>query len=145
MDSLAEWEKKLQDLGMPSEIPSEQEKAAKEGVELVSSEMADPSAEALAKKLQEEDPRNHLGGFPNSMEDLVSLVQTLRAEWKDKKISPTDMHLVIHSSCINGRDCVTLAYNGGDIYHYNTKNVRGYSRAKISQLLKAQGLYFVEK
>ena len=139
------WEDKLRKLGMPSEIPSEQQKAEKEGVELDSTEMVSPEAEALAKKLREEDPRNILGGFPNSTDEMVSLVETLNEEWLAQNISPKDIHLVVHASCVNGNDCVTLAYNGGNIYHYNTKNIRRYSREKILSKLKSRGLHFVEK
>jgi hypothetical protein len=140
-----EWEKKLEDLGMPSEISSEEQKAEEAGIELVPEEMANPEAVELARKLQEEDPRNLLGGFPNSVETMISLVETLREEWMAQNISEKDMHLVVHASCINGHDCITLAYNGGNIYHYNTKNIRGYSREKMIKKLEARNLHFVEK
>jgi hypothetical protein len=139
------WEDKLKKMGMPSEIKPEHEKAALAGVEIVSTEMMSPEAEALAKKLLEEDPRNILGGFPNSTDEMVSLVETLNEEWLSQNVSPKDIHLVVHSSCVNGSDCVTLAYNGGNIYHYNTKNIRGYSRDKMLSRLKSHGLHFVEK
>ncbi len=139
------WENKLKEMGMPSEIELEQEKAAKAGVEVVSTEMVSPEAEALAQKLKEEDPRNLLGGFPNSPKEVVALVETLREEWLAQDIKPKDIHLVVHASCINGHDCVTLAYNGGNIYHYNTKNIRGYSRDKMLSKLESHGLHFVEK
>jgi hypothetical protein len=139
------WEDKLKKMGMPSEIEPEQEKAAKAGVEIVSTEMISPEAEALSKKLREEDPRNILGGFPNSTEEVVALVETLREEWLAQDIKPRDIHLVVHASCINDHDCVTLAYNGGNIYHYNTKNIRGYSRSKMLSKLELHGLHFVEK
>jgi hypothetical protein len=144
-DSPQEWEKRLAAMGMPSEIESEEEKANRAGIELVSSEMTDPEAETLAKKLKEEDPRNILGGFPNSADEMVSLVETLQEEWLAQNISPKDIHLVVHASCVNGNDCITLAYNGGNIYHYNTKNIRGYSRQKMLSKLKFRGLYFTEK
>ncbi|MEK7081166.1 MAG: hypothetical protein AAB902_02150 [Patescibacteria group bacterium] len=145
MNSVNEWEARLKKLGMPSEIQSEQEKAAEAGVELISTDMASSEAEALALKLKKEDPRNILGGFPNSTDSVVSLVETLREEWLAQDISPKDIHLVIHASCVNGHDCITLAYNGGKIYHYNTKNIHGYSREKMVSKLRTHNLSFVEK
>ena len=145
MDLAKHWENKLKALGMPSEIPMEYQKAAEAGVELVSTDMANPEAEALEKKLQEEDPRNVLGGFPNSINTMVSLVETLREEWLAQNILAKDIRLAIHASCINGHDCVVLSYNGEKKYHYNTKNIREYSRQKMISQLRAHNLSFIEK
>ncbi len=145
MESMNEWEGKLKDLGMPSELPSEEEVAAESGVELVSIDLANPEAEELAEKLRQEDERNKLGGYLNSTEDTVALIETLRKEWLEQGISPKDIHLVIHASCKNGSDCVTLAYNGGNIYHYNTKNIQGYTREEMAKQLDDKDLSFVEK
>lgn len=145
MDLTKHWERKLKDLGMPSELPTEHQRAAEAGVELVSSEMANPEAEALEKKLQEEDPRNVLGGFPNSINTMVSLVETLREEWLAQNIPVKDIRLALHASCINGHDCVVLSYNGEKKYHYNTKNIREYSRQKMISQLRVHNLLFVEK
>lgn len=145
MNEARKWEAILEKEGLSENLISEEEKAAKEGVEIVSIDMANPEAQALALKLRQEDERNKLGGFPNSTEDTVSLIETLREEWLAQGISPKDIHLVIHASCINGSDCVTLAYNGGNIYHYNTKNIRGYSREDIAKKLNDKNLSWVEK
>jgi hypothetical protein len=59
-----DWEKKLQDLGMGAELPSEAEVADKAGVELVSVDEAGNQTEAITRKLYEEDPRNIFGGVP---------------------------------------------------------------------------------
>jgi hypothetical protein len=145
MNEAQKWEAILEKEGLSENLISEEEKAANEGVEIVSMEMANPEAQELERKLREEDPRNLLGGFPTSIEGTVSLVETLREEWLAQGISPKDIHLVIHASCINGSDCVTLAYNGGNIYHYNTKNIRGYSREEMAKKLDDKNLSFVEK
>jgi hypothetical protein len=145
MDEARKWEAILEEEGLPENLISEEEKAAREGVEITSMEMANSEAQELAEKLRQEDERNKLGGYPNSIEDTVALVETLREEWLAQGVSPKDIHLVIHASCINGSDCVTLAYNGGNIYHYNTKNIRGYSREGMAKKLEDKDLSFIEK
>jgi len=139
------WEKILQNAGMPSEIIPEQIKAAQAGVLLDAPEMSSPEAVALKKRLQEEDPRNVLGGFPSDINTMVTLVQDLREEWLAQDVKPKDIHIVVHESCINDSDCLTLAYNGGNIYHFNTKHTDGYSRQKLFKQLEAHNLSFVEK
>lgn len=148
MDSLErEWEAKLTKLGMPSEPLSEQEKAAEEGVELETLDTDETNTEArmLAKKLIEEDPRNVFGGFSVSIDNLLSLVKTLEGEWLAEGIPAKDIRLAVHASCINGHDCVAVTYNGGKVYHYNTKNIRRYSRQKLIEKFKSQRLSIIEK
>lgn len=140
MDLMDKWEKKLQNLGMPAEPLSEQEKAARADIELISTDMMDPDAEEIAKKLKEEDIRNVLGGFPNSMGIIISLIKSLKSEAGTK-----ENRLYIHSSCINDNDCVTISHSDGKIYHYNTKNIRDYSREKMISLLEDYKINYTEK
>jgi len=140
-----DWERLLRDEGMPSEIIPEQIKAAQAGVMLDAPEMSSPEALALKKRLQEEDSRNVLGGFPSDINTMVTLAQDLREEWLAQDVKSKDIHLVVHESCINGSDCLTLAYNGGNIYHFNTKYTTDYSRQKLFKQLEAHNLSFVEK
>lgn len=136
-----DWEKELENLGMPAEPISESQKAAQADIELISTEMMDPEAEIIARKLKEEDPRNILGGFPNSIKNIISLIKTLQQE----NTSSRDIKLYIHASCINGHDCVTLAHPDGKVYHYNTKNVHNYSRERMIDQLEVSRIPFVEK
>jgi len=144
-----EWEEKLKKLGMPAEPLSEQAVATSqnERVELVPKEMASREAEELAQKLAEEDPRNILGGFPNTMDMMVSLVETMQKELLEKNIPAENIRIIIHPSCINEHDCVTLTYSGnnGNVYHYNTKNISGYSRQGLISKMGTHGLSVVEK
>ncbi len=145
MDSINDWEAKLKALGVPSEIPLEHEKAKEAGVDLVPLDMTSQEAQALSKKLQQEDPRNIFGGFPNSLDTIISLIETLKEEWMEQSVLAKDIHITIHSSCINDYDCVTVSYNGSNKYHYNTKNIRGYSRQEMISKLKSHNLFFLEK
>jgi hypothetical protein len=147
MDSLQKkWESILAKEGMPSEILSEEKVAAKAGVKMGSLDiMADPEAKDIAEKLRLEDARNIFGGFPNNIDTLISLVKDLKGEWLKQNIPSKDIHLAVHSSCINGYDCVALAHNGEEVYHYNVKNIIGYSRKKLTSKLQADQLSFIEK
>jgi hypothetical protein len=140
-----EWEAKLEEAGQPADIPFEHEKAAQAGVDVTPLDVANPEAISLAQKLREEDPLNVFGGFPNTLDDMISLVETLNEEWLSQGMSSREIHLVIHSSCINGHDCVTLSHNNGNRYHYNTKDIRGYTRGKLVSRLSTHKLNFVEK
>lgn len=140
-----DWEAKLRDMGMPSEIASEEEVAREAGVELVTADMLDPEAQALANKLRQEDSRNIFGGFPNSTNNTVSLVESVRGEWLAQGINEKDIRLTIHASCVNRHDCVTLSQHGGKSYHYNTKQISHYSREDMMKKLLAHGLTFKEK
>mgnify|MGYP001567770677 CR=1 FL=1 len=139
------WEEILTDMGMPSEIRPEVEIAKEAGVELVSVGMETSEAKAIARRLTQEDPSNLFGGFANSIEGLVSLVETLRDEWVSAGLLPDEISIVIHSSCINGSDCVMVAKNGGNKYHYNTKHIPKYVRKAIITRLHSRGLNVVEK
>jgi hypothetical protein len=145
MDSVNDWEARLKDMGMPSELPSEAERAIEAGVDLVPLDMTSQEAQALSQKLEQEDPRNIFAGFPNSLDSMISLVETLRAEWIEQNIPTKDIHITIHSSCVNDHDCITVSYNGSNKYHYNTKNIRGYSREEMTSRLTAHNLSFTEK
>jgi hypothetical protein len=145
MDSMKEWEAILAGEGMPSELPTETDRAAEAGVDLVSLDVASGEAQALALKLKEEDPRNLFGGFPSSLETLVSLIKDLRSEWVKAGVPENFIHLTIHASCINGKDCVTLSRTDGNRYHYNTKNILKYSREKTIQFLTSSGISFREE
>jgi hypothetical protein len=144
-----QWEHMLQDSGMPSEISSEEEIAFQAGVKLESLDMeTDPDVQALTKRLTEEDSGdslNHFGGFPNSVEDMFALVETLRAEWLKQNIPSKDIRLIVHTSCINGHDCVALTHSGKDIYHYSTKNIYGYTREKLTEKFQNHHLAYIEK
>lgn len=141
MDALQkEWEKILENEGMPENIKPEEQKAAEAGYEISSLDI-DPESDAIAKKLQSEDSRNLFSGFPNSIEMVKRIVETTREDWMAQGIKEKDIQLAIHESCENGHDCVVLSYANGNRYHYNTKNIMGYSR----DALENSGLTFVEK
>jgi hypothetical protein len=50
--------------------------------------------------------------------------------------------VMIHSSCVNGRDCITVIQNGGKRYHYNTKMIFHYSRQKVMDFLESRNISF---
>ncbi len=143
-DDIKFWEKKLQGLGLGADLPTEAEKAGEHGVEIVSADSVNHEFQALTKRLQEEDPRNIFGGFPTSMDTLISLVDTLKAEWLEQGIPESEIHLALHASCINGHDCLNVIRNGGQRYHYNTKRIHHYSREHLLARLKARKIPFRE-
>lgn len=139
------WEKILSKAGMPNEIPSESEIARESGVEVVGIDDMGTQGKALEKKLQSEDPRNVFGGFPTSLDQAFSLITTLKEEWLKNGVNPESIHIVIHESCVNGHDCITVINNGGKRYHYNTKMIIGYKRDKLISFLKTKHLKFSEE
>ena len=68
-------------------------------------------------------------------------------ELLEKNIPAENIRIIIHPSCINEHDCVTLTYSGnnGNVYHYNTKNISGYSRQGLISKMGTHGLSVVEK
>ena len=136
------WEKLLAGQGMPAEPLSESELAEMQGVETVSISELGNQSQAIEKKLYEEEPRNKFGGFPTSQENLVALVGTLISEWIENGVPEKIISIMSHSSCVNGRDCVTVIKNGGDRYHYTTKMIIGYSRSKLEKFLERSSIAY---
>ena len=144
MSEEEEWKIKLEELGLGAELPSESEKAEDAGFSLVSLEEVDKESEDFTRKLMQEDPRNLFGGFPTSMEQVISLIETLKTEWIEQGVPPNLISVLIHSSCVNGKDCITLVQNGGNRYHYNTKKIINYSRGRVISFLKTHEISFSE-
>ena len=130
---------------MPAELPLEHVKAAEVGIDLVSLDLASPEAEEFARKLRQEGPNNVLGGFPEDINEMVSLIKGLRKELLAQGIPEAEIHLAIHSSCVNSHDCIMLYHNNGKKYHYNTKHILNYSRDEMISKLVAHGLSFREQ
>jgi adenylate kinase family enzyme len=129
---------------MPSNLPTESEKAKEGGIELVGIDDLGTQKHELERKLKSEDKRNVFGGFPTSVEQAFSLVETLKEEWLAAGASPESIHIVVHESCVNGHDCITVVNNGGKKYHYNTKMIIGYRRNKLISFLKRKHIAFSE-
>ena len=144
-DLQKEWERKLAASGLPAEPPSEQEMAAQAGIELTSIDMASPEAQAIEKKLQEEDPTNIFGGFVNNISEILSVIKDLRQDWLKQGTLPEEIRITIHASCENGSDCVVVSHIGGNKYHYNTAHIRKYSRKLLLARLSAENISFAEK
>ena len=143
MDPTKDWEAKLRKLGMPAELPSEIERAEKVGINMIPLESTDLETIELAKMLASEDLSNIFGGFPTSMDNLLALCDTLREEWLAEGVRPIDIKTTIHSSCVNGKDCVVMSSNGKK-YHYNTKRISRYSRDKLLSFLKLRRVNYRE-
>ena len=138
------WEKKLKTLGLGADIKTEAEKAAKAGIEVISSDTLGDTYKTLSLVLQEEDPRNVFAGFPGSMDVLISLINTLKTEWLEQGVPPQDINIAVHSSCVNDKDCVVVSQNGGKKYHYNAGNITEYSRGKLIKELTRRQIPFRE-
>ena len=137
----------MREQGRPSELPTEKEVAAEAKVDLEYIDEGigyDSETKLIIEKLREQGPHEIFGGFPTDPKNLVSIIDTLKKEWVKEGIPEENIKIVIHKSCANGSDCVTIL-NGVNAYHYNTGHIVRYDREQIKSILLINEISFIEK
>src|SRR3989338_2953553 len=145
VNSQEHWENILEKKRMPAELSFESTKAKRAGIDLVSLDLVDSEAEAFAEKLRQEGPNNVPMGFPESMGEVISEIESLKEALIAQHIPEQEIHLTIHTSCVNDQDCIILFHNNGNKYHFNTKDIKGYTREKMVESLASHNIACCEK